>query len=1115
MSISIGLKYGHHNSRLKSQRQTGWCVKVLIGIVVSLFAGTGHAATITGAGSTFVLNFGVGFTGSIGESRAAVFNAAAQIWADRLISAVPIEIDAAFSSLTCSASSAVLGSAGPAASYYLSAGGPALGLLNNTWYPVALFNARSNSDADSTAADIIASFNASMDNNNACLNEVSWYYGLDHNPPGNDIDFFEVVLHELAHGLGVLSLVDSAGNKANGLMDGYSLYLKDKSVGPWTELNTAQIITSLTDTGDLVWTGAEVNALADTLSAGVNGGEVQMYAPSPYEGGSSVSHFDTALTPDELMEPQYTGNADFSHTMALFKDIGWRVVTGFNTAPTISGQLALATNEDTSLTLSTANFTLIDPEDSSFTLTVGSGLNYTVSGNTVSPAANFNGNLTVPVTVNDGELDSASFAAAIIVNAVNDAPVISALADISLAEDGRYDFDLSDVTITDPDSSAFILSIAPGIDYKVVATSLFPNANFFGPLSVELSVSDGDLSSALATLTVQVTAVNDAPQLVGSPETNVVIDQDYRVQFSATDVEDDDFIYSVVSDHDWLSIDATGLLSGQPQGSDIGAAPVQVRVDDGQASTEQSFTLTVSDADSADLAVSLSAESHLVALSEAAGLTLHITNRGPAVSADAYLVITLDAPASFNSLGSECVLVSFGEVRCDLAEIGEPRLINITVISDEAALVNAQVQLVTNQSDPNSRNDWADITLVFQADLARPEATAPVLSGVDTRAVVAADLTGDGLIELTFANSEAQSEQIFAFDSDYHSLASRPILTGVANSHGVIDVDLNQDGRPDLVFANSGVNLIYYNQGEGIYGAPDELGQADSRAVIALDFNGDKLVDLAFANIDRANEVFLNDGRGGFVPADLLGGAESESIGLAQLDANGDGRPDLIVANRADDDYIYLNRGADPAGGVFAAGALIVGAHQSASTAVLVTDLNGDGVADDIVIGQRTSAQNPSIQIYQPSGSGQFTLRLELSAGDVRSLSAGDYNGDGEMDLGVLNDDGLVQVFTQKQGTFASALAFLSPGANALVLSDIDGNGRADLIVTGDASTASLVYFSSEPVVVPTPSSSPTTQATPSVTVVKKSGSLGGLLVLLGLFLLLARRGQSTPFTRA
>ena len=1074
---------------------------MLLSVAASILAGASHAATVTGTGSTFVLNFGVGFTGSIGESRAAVFNAAAQIWADRLTSAVPIEIDAAFDSLACSADSAVLGSAGPAASYYLSAGGPALGLLNNTWYPVALFNARSNSDADPGSADITASFNASMDNNNACLNNVSWYYGLDHNPPGSDIDFFDVVLHELAHGLGVLSLVDSAGNKADGLMDGYSLYLKDKSVGPWTELSSAQILTSLTDTGDLVWTGTEVNALAASLSAGVKGGEVQMYAPFPYEGGSSVSHFDTALTPNELMEPQYTGDANFSHTLALFKDIGWQLVTGANTAPTISAQLDLATNEDTSLTLTTADFTLIDPDDSSFTLTVGSGLNYSVSGNSITPDANYNGILSVPITVNDGDSDSASFAAAITVTAVNDAPVITALAAVSMAEDGRYDLSLSDVTITDPDSSTFTLTVAPGIDYQLVANSLFPVADFFGPLSVDLSVSDGDLSSALATMTVQVTAVNDAPQLVGSPETNAVIDQDYQVQFSATDAEGDDFLFSVVSAHDWLSIDTTGLLRGQPVGSDIGAASVKIQVDDGQASTEQSFTLTVSDADSADLALSLSASRHLVGLSEATSLALSITNEGPAVLADGYLVMTLDAPASFNSLGSECVLVRFGEVRCDLAEIGEPRLISIEVISDQAALVNVEVQLFTTQSDPNSRNDWADVTLVFQADLAEPVATASVLSAVDTHAVVAADLTGDGLIELTFANSEGQAEQIFAFDNAYSSLASRHILTGVANSHAVIAIDLNHNGRPDLVFANSGVNLIYYNQGAGVYGAPDELGQADSRAVIALDINDDNLVDLAFANIDRANEVYLNDGQGGFVPADLLGGSESESIGLAHLDANNDGRPDLIVANRADDDYIYLNRGADSSGGIFEDNALIVGAQQSASSAVLVADLDGDGVADDIVIGQRTSAQNPSIQIYQPSGSGQFTLRRELSAGDVRSLSVGDYNGDGEVDLGVLNDNGLVQVFTQKQGTFASTLTFLTPGATALVLSDIDGNGRADLIVSGDASTASRVYFSSEPVVAVPASISPVTQEAPTVIVVKKTGSLGGLLALLGLLL--------------
>jgi hypothetical protein len=74
-----------------------------------------------------------------------------------------------------------------------------------------------------------------------------------------------------------------------------------------------------------------------------------------------------------------------------------------------------------------------------------------------------------------------------------------------------------------------------------------------------------------------------------------------------------------------------------------------------------------------------------------------------------------------------------------------------------------------------------------------------------------------------------------------------------------------------------------------------------------------------------------------------------------------------------------------------------------------------------------------------------------------------------------------------------------------LVLSDIDGNGRADLIVTGDASSSSRVYFSSEPVVAPPPNSNPT-QAAPTVTVVKKTGSLGELLALFGLFLWSTRR---------
>ena len=52
-----------------------------------------------------------------------------------------------------------------------------------------------------------------------------------------------------------------------------------------------------------------------------------MYAPSPAEPGSSVSHYSTSLSPNELMEPSYTSaNHNLDRTVALFDDIGWVVV---------------------------------------------------------------------------------------------------------------------------------------------------------------------------------------------------------------------------------------------------------------------------------------------------------------------------------------------------------------------------------------------------------------------------------------------------------------------------------------------------------------------------------------------------------------------------------------------------------------------------------------------------------------------------------------------------------------------------------------------------------------------------------------------------------------------
>ena len=138
-----------------------------------------------------------------------------------------------------------------------------------------------------------------------------------------------VLLHELGHGLGFLSLVNlSTGQKLNGFDDAYMRFLEDHSTGKsYPQMTNAERLAASTNTGNLHWTGPNVVAGSGGLTAGRHpSGHVQMYAPNPAQSGSSVSHYDTALSPNELMEPSYTGPLhDVGLTLELFADLGWNV----------------------------------------------------------------------------------------------------------------------------------------------------------------------------------------------------------------------------------------------------------------------------------------------------------------------------------------------------------------------------------------------------------------------------------------------------------------------------------------------------------------------------------------------------------------------------------------------------------------------------------------------------------------------------------------------------------------------------------------------------------------------------------------------------------------------
>lgn len=237
---------------------------------------------------------------TLGQQRLNAFQFAANVWGTTLDSKVEIRILATFEPLSCTASSAVLGSAGATEIFsdFPNAG------FANTWYGVALADKIAGEDLDPTTPPIRARFNSNL-GNTGCLTGTFWYLGFDANH-GNNIDLVTVLEHEFAHGLGFQQFASvSTGAEILGMTDVYGRQLFDKTqLKTWDQMTDAQRVTSAINSFNVVWTGQHVfDAVPQVLAFGTPG--LKVNSPPAIAGNYAVG---TASFGPPLSSPGITGD---------------------------------------------------------------------------------------------------------------------------------------------------------------------------------------------------------------------------------------------------------------------------------------------------------------------------------------------------------------------------------------------------------------------------------------------------------------------------------------------------------------------------------------------------------------------------------------------------------------------------------------------------------------------------------------------------------------------------------------------------------------------------------------------------------------------------------------